>query len=107
MSGAYDLSKLGPNEFQNMVNFLALKTLGSGHSSFGPGPGGGRDGYFEGEAPYPSQTDRWSGIWYLQSKFHAPHLSTDPQKWLQGEVAKEIKLFQDSHDVRSWPDNWI
>ena len=30
---------------------------------------------FEGEAPYPSETERWNGRWYIQSKFHAPQLS--------------------------------
>ena len=28
MTDSYDLSKLGPDAFENIVNFLALKTLG-------------------------------------------------------------------------------
>jgi hypothetical protein len=105
--GNMELHNLGPFAFQNLVNLLALKVLGSGNSSFGPGPDGGRDGYFEGEAPYPSQTDCWRGIWYIQSKFHAVHLSSNAQKWLIGEVAKEIKLFDADPSEREWPDNWI
>lgn len=61
---------------------LALRVLGLGHAGFGPGADGGRDGYFEGEAPYPNDIDRWTSVWYIQSKFHKPHLSKDPQKWL-------------------------
>jgi len=73
------------------VNFLALKTLGLGSSGFGPGADGGRYGYFKGEAPYPSETEHWKGEWYIQSKFHKPHLSKNPQKWLIEQVKQEIE----------------
>lgn len=107
MTDSYDLSKLGPDAFENIVNFLALKTLGMGSTGFGPGADGGRDGYFEGEAQYPSETERWKGVWYIQSKFHKPHLSTDPQKWLIAQVKLEIKAFDQEGSDRVWPDNWI
>jgi len=107
-NSSYELSSLGPGAFEQLVNTLALKVLGSGHSGFGPGPDGGRDGVFEGDAPYPSATNRWNGLWYLQSKFHAPHLSKDPQKWLIEKVKEEIRLFEGYHqNRRRWPDNWI
>jgi hypothetical protein len=107
MADPYDLSKLSPEAFENIVNFLAMKTLGLGSTGFGPGADGGRDGYFEGEAPYPSESNRWSGVWYIQSKFHAPHLSKDPQRWLVGQVASEIKAYESDVTDRVWPDNWI
>lgn len=107
MADSYDLSKLGSDAFENIVNFLALKTLGLGSSGFGPGADGGRDGYFEGEAPYPSATDNWAGVWYIQSKFHKPNLSKDPQKWLIAQVKEEIEKFDESDSDRVWPDNWI
>ena len=107
MPESYDLTKLDPNSFEHMVNLLALRVLGSGHTGFGPGSDGGRDGYFEGEAPYPSQSERWSGRWYIQSKFHKPHLSKDPQKWLIERVDEELKEFAKPDSKRKWPDNWI
>lgn len=107
MADSYDLSKLGPEAFENIVNFLALKTLGLGSTGFGPGADGGRDGYFEGEAPYPSATKPWKGVWYIQSKFHKPHLSKDPQKWLIEQVKKEIEAFDQQGSDRIWPNNWI
>ena len=107
MPDSYDLSKIGPEAFENMVNFLALKTLGAGSTGFGPGADGGRDGYFEGEAPYPSEVDRWKGVWYIQSKFHKPHLTKDAQKWLIEQVTKEIKAFEADDSDRTWPNNWI
>ncbi|CAO3440174.1 hypothetical protein, partial [Azospirillum endophyticum] len=104
---SYDLTKLDPASFEHMINLLAMKVLGVGHTGFGPGSDGGRDGFFEGEAPYPSNTDRWTGRWYIQSKFHAPHLSNDPQKWLIDKIKAEINEFQKAGTRRIWPDNWI
>ena len=80
MSDTYDLTKLDPDSFEHMVNFIALRELGPGHTGFGPGADGGRDGFFEGETSYPSASEHWSGRWYVQSKFHKPHLSTNPQR---------------------------
>jgi hypothetical protein len=90
-----------------MVNLLAVRVLGAGHTGFGPGSDGGRDGYFEGEAPYPSEVDRWSGKWYIQSKFLKPSLSKDPQKWLVERIKEEINEFNKSDSKREWPNNWI
>lgn len=106
MSDAYDLTHLDSNSFEQMVNMLALKVLGSGHTGFSPGADGGRDGYFEGTAPYPSETENWKGKWYIQSKFHKPHLSKDPQKWLLQQIQAELAAFEKS-ESREWPDNWI
>jgi hypothetical protein len=107
MADSYDLTKLDANSFEHLVNMLALRVLGPGHTGFGPGSDGGRDGYFEGEAPYPSESEHWSGTWFIQSKFHKPHLSKDPQKWLIEQVGTEIKEFQNGTSKRQWPDNWI
>ena len=107
MPQSYDLTQFDEASFEHLANFLALRVLGAGHTSFGPGADGGRDGYFEGEAPYPSSTNRWSGSWYLQAKFHRPHLSQDPQKWLIKKVREEITQFTERSGRRVWPDNWI
>lgn len=82
MPDSYDLTHFDSHSFEQLVNLLTLTVLGAGHTGFGPGADGGRDGYFEGTAPYPSSENKWSGVWYIQSKFHKPHLSKDPQKWL-------------------------
>src|SRR3954471_5867073 len=84
MAQAYDLTRLDESSFEHLANFLALRVLGAGHTGFGPGPDGGRDGYFQGEAPYPSKVERWTGNWYVQSKFHAPKYRS-PQVDIQAE----------------------
>jgi hypothetical protein len=90
-----------------MVNMIAMKVLGDGHTGFGPGADGGRDGYFVGTAPYPSAADQWSGNWYVQCKFMAPSLSGSAQKWLVDRVDEELNEFMRPDSKRSWPDNWI
>jgi hypothetical protein len=107
MPESYDLNHLDPYAFEHLVNLLALRVLGPGHTGFCPGSDGGRDGYFEGEAPYPSETERWSGRWYIQSKFHKPNASKDPQKWLLSQIKKEIAEFKKVESRRILPDNWI
>jgi hypothetical protein len=107
MAQSYDLTQLDADSFEHMVNALALAVLGSGVTGFGPGADGGRDGYFEGEAPYPSESERWKGVWYIQSKFHKPHLSNDPQKWLVEKISEELNEFTKPDTKRKWPDNWI
>jgi hypothetical protein len=104
---SYDLGKLDENSFEHLANSLALKVLGAGHTGFGPGSDGGRDGLFEGEAPYPSITERWRGRWYLQAKYHRPHLTHDAQKWLLEKINEEMKEFTKPNSKRKWPDNWV
>lgn len=108
MPQSYDLTQLDPTSFEHMAISLAMRELGAGVTAFGPGPDAGRDGYFEGEAPYPARTKRhWDGRWYLQAKFRAPSLGGNPQTWLVGEVKKEIAAFKKPGSNRKWPDNWI
>jgi hypothetical protein len=103
----HDLSQLNSETFENLVNTLALKTLGLGASGFGPGSDGGRDGYFVGEAPYPSTTDRWNGTWYIQSKFYKPGGNKPENKWLIEQIKDEISQYEAQDSDRRWPDIWI
>jgi hypothetical protein len=104
---SFELTRLDTATFEHLVNSLATKVLGAGLTGFAPGSDGGRDGYFEGEANYPSSAERWSGVWYIQSKFHAPSLSADSQKWLQKQVKDEIQEFEKPDSKREIPRNWI
>ncbi|EMG9222593.1 hypothetical protein V5353_003694 [Enterobacter hormaechei] len=106
MADSYDLTQLDSHSFEHLVNFLALKVLGNGVTGFATGADGGRDGYLQGRAPYPTEKEAWEGIWFLQSKFHKPHLSKDPQKWLINEVKKEIEHFQNGNRIQR-PNIWI
>jgi hypothetical protein len=100
-----ELEALEPATFQHLVNSLALRVLGAGHASFGPGPDGGRDGFFRGRAPYPSNVDCWSGVWYLQAKHRGHSTASQPQPWLLQQIKRELEDFSD--DRRRKPDIWI
>ena len=103
-----ELTRFDAATFEHLVNALATKVLGKGVTGFAPGPDGGRDGYFEGEAEYPTSVERWSGVWYIQSKFFQPSASgRDPQKWLQARVKNELEEFTREESQRELPDNWI
>ncbi|WP_368758804.1 NACHT domain-containing NTPase [Klebsiella oxytoca] len=106
MTTSYDLTQLDSYSFEHMVNFLAMKKLGNGITGFAAGPDGGRDGYLRGKAPYPTTEECWEGMWYIQSKFHKPNLSTNSQKWLIREIVKEIRSYSDNPQ-RKLPDIWI
>ncbi|MDG0022812.1 hypothetical protein [Trinickia sp. Y13] len=107
MAHSYDLTKLDPSAFEHLILALAIEVLGPGATNFCPGPDGGRDVVFEGEANYPSARERWSGTWYLQCKYHRPHLSKNSQAWLIEQIKAEIALFEEPGEDRQWPDNWI
>ncbi|RUR34444.1 NACHT domain-containing protein [Vreelandella nanhaiensis] len=102
---SYELSQLDSHSFESMVNYLAMRVLGNGVTGFADGADGGRDGYLEGAAPYPTVKNSWSGVWYIQSKFHKPNLSKNQQKWLYEQVRNEINLFHKRS--RPVPDIWI
>jgi hypothetical protein len=64
------LDKLGADRFEAMAQALIKTVIGPGTTTFGAGRDGARAATFEGSAPYPSLTERWSGKWIFQAKFH-------------------------------------
>ncbi|WP_163882334.1 NACHT domain-containing protein [Rhizobium laguerreae] len=48
-------------------------------------------------------------VWTLVHpvKFHPPHLSTDPQKWLLKQIQIELSAFKAQNSRRTIPDVWI
>ncbi|MFD6565166.1 NACHT domain-containing protein [Micromonospora profundi] len=70
----YNLNALGSDEFERLAQALLKKVIGNGTITFGAGRDGGREATFSGNAPYPSSTNRWSGEWIFQAKFHDTEL---------------------------------
>lgn len=65
----YRLENLSEDDFEELVNVLCQKVLGTGVVSFTKGRDGGRDGRFVGTANrYPSEIERWSGKFIIQAK---------------------------------------
>jgi len=89
----YDLTRLGAQEFEHMVQALLKDVIGNGTVTFGAGQDGAREATFEGEAPYPSQSTRWSGRWIFQVKYHdVALLGTDKaRKAVIKDLKKELE----------------
>ncbi len=66
----YNLNKLGSEEFESLSQALVQKVIGPGAKVYGMGKDGSREATFEGEASYPSKSERWNGKWIFQAKFH-------------------------------------
>jgi hypothetical protein len=88
----YDLNRLNPNEFEQLIQSLLKKIIGQGTITFGQGPDGGREATYEGSAPYPSETNRWNGKWIFQAKFHNTYENAAPaRKKVLYELGNELE----------------
>lgn len=91
----YDLIRLGPREFENLTQSLALRILGLGVSVFGAGPDGGREATFSGTADYPNPvppTGKWNGYGVIQAK-HRSVTNAEDSKWFVAEIKKEMSVW--------------
>ncbi|GGD84020.1 NACHT domain-containing protein [Microbacterium murale] len=66
----YDLARLGPTEFEHMVQALAIAELGIRVSTFGAGRDGGREATFSGAVSTPDESSyrQWDGYGIVQAK---------------------------------------
>ena len=65
----YDLSRLSTRSFEQLIQALCIREMGSGVVVFGDGPDGGREAIFEGAVSFPSAVKPWSGYGVIQAKF--------------------------------------
>ncbi|TKT01605.1 NACHT domain-containing protein [Streptomyces lasalocidi] len=90
----FDLYHLGPREFENLVQSIAVAELGPRVSVFGAGPDGGREATFDGV------TDSrlgWDGYGILQVKHkETPAAPADEATWLIAEIRKEFRKWRES-----------
>ncbi len=65
----YLLHTLSPGSFEELVVKICQQILGLGTITFGTGPDGGRDAFFEGTAQrFPSEREPWTGQFVIQAK---------------------------------------
>ncbi|MEU9178750.1 tetratricopeptide repeat protein [Streptomyces sp. NPDC048550] len=98
----YDLTKLGPRDFEHLSQALALHVLGPGVEVFGDGPDGGREASFEGLQEFPSADAPWRGYGVLQAKFRQrPERTGDDAKWLIRHITAELREWADPESGRA------
>ncbi|MFC9863926.1 MULTISPECIES: hypothetical protein [unclassified Streptomyces] len=100
----YDLTRLGPRDFEHLTQALAVRILGAGVSVFGDGRDGGREATFRGRMsfPAPDPDGPWNGYGVLQAKFRTRPLGTSADtKWFLKEVARELGTWGDPNSSRA------
>lgn len=86
----YDFSRLGPDGFEQLVQALALASIGGRVRIFGDGRDGGREATFNGDCSVPGGGD-WTGYGVIQAKFKSRITSTAlDQSWFFAEATKEL-----------------
>jgi len=90
----YRLENISDTDFENMVNTICQKILGTGVISFSKGKDGGRDGKFTGTAQaYPSTKKNWSGKFIIQAKHtEVPNASCSDTEFLKIVDAEIVKI---------------
>ncbi|MGW4700412.1 NACHT domain-containing protein [Streptomyces sp. NPDC004285] len=92
----FDLYSLGPREFENLVQSIAVAELGPHVSVFGAGPDGGREATFDHLAAVKAGVE-WDGYGILQVKHKdKPAAPVDEATWLISEIRKEFKEWRES-----------
>lgn len=91
--GHYDLSRMGWQQFEHMIQAFAKEVLGNGVRPFGSGKDGQREADFRGGVNFPvGHGMRWSGYGVVQAKYREQtRTPTDDSKWFLGEVRKELR----------------
>ncbi|WP_327274328.1 hypothetical protein OG609_21700 [Streptomyces sp. NBC_01224] len=91
----FDLYKLGPREFENLTQSIAVAEIGPFVNVFGSGPDGGREATFDGAIQLSSGEKNWDGYVVLQAKHkEKPASAREEASWLINEIRKE---FQEWH----------
>ncbi|MEV4274033.1 NACHT domain-containing protein [Micromonospora aurantiaca (nom. illeg.)] len=100
----FDLTQLGPDEFEELSQALAVAVLGGAVSVFGEGRDGGREATFEGQMRYPDPlpaTGAWDGYGILQAKYKGhPTTTTADTDWFYGHVRDELRKWADDESSR-------
>ena len=87
----YPLYELSEDEFEQLINMICQKILGTGVVSFTKGKDSGKDGRFEGVAEkYPSTSSPWSGKFIIQAKHTNNSNASFSDPDFKIVVAKEI-----------------
>lgn len=111
----YDLTRLGPRAFEQMVVALAHSEIGPGLQAFGDGRDGGREATCEMPIDWSKTVIGGSSIWNGRTVFQAKfRVKPQPEPmenatWLQGEIGKELQNWVKAkrNHTRSWFPDYI
>lgn len=103
----YRLETLNDSQFEQLINTICQRILGTGVIAFSPGKDGGRDGKYTGIAQnYVSDADKWSGIFIIQAKHTISPIASCSDSDFEAIVDKEIIKIQ-KLKVNNEIDNYL
>jgi len=104
----YDLSRLGPSEFEHLAQALAVKVLGPSVRIDGAGKDGGREAATDNRTTVPDGQE-WTGYTVVQAKYRARTATVgENADWLRNEIRKELDAWVDKDRARKpKPDNLL
>jgi hypothetical protein len=104
----YDLYRLSPRSFEQLIQTIAIKLLGSGTIIFGDGPDKGREATFEGKSNFPSSTEPWNGYVVVQAKFRQRESTrVSDANWARRQLQTELNQFAEPSTSRRRPEYYI
>lgn len=109
----YDFSRLSTRSFEQLIQALSFRLLGSGITIFGDGPDGGREATFEGVIPYPPSSEPfdngfWDGYGVIQAKFkQRPDGTGKDTDWALKDLKGELEKFTDKKRELRKPEFYI
>jgi hypothetical protein len=89
--GHYDFSRMGWQQFEQMVQSLAFAELGNGLTIFGGGRDGQREATWKGRVNFPVGQASWNGPGVLQAKYKERQTSESESSWFISQIDSELK----------------
>ncbi|WP_148308592.1 NACHT domain-containing protein [Pseudomonas rhizosphaerae] len=102
----YDFSRLSTRSFEQLIQAIALESIGPGVSIFGDGPDGAREATFEGTVSFPSLSEPWGGYGVVQAKFRQKPGIRDSE-WALTELKADLDKFLDVNRNLRKPEYYI
>lgn len=104
----YRLELLDDKKFEELINIICQKILGTGIISFAEGKDGGRDGKFTGVAEnFPSKGKPWEGKFIIQSKHASSSIASCSDSDFENQIIKieipKVIRLKDNNDI----DNYL
>lgn len=91
----YELDRLGPDNFEKLIQSLLMGIAGAQTIVYGDGPDGGRDAVIQNANHEIVKDVRAKGYTVAQMKFKSPDGKEDDWTWLQKNLKKELDSFQE------------
>jgi hypothetical protein len=91
----YDLTRMGPGQFEQMVQALLVAELGSGVQVHGSGPDGGRDASLNGPLNLRTHGRQWDGLTVVQIKHKEEHTGhAADARWLAQQLNRDLARWE-------------